>query len=224
MNLRLPDATSRSFVVGATGTGKTRFGSYLFGKTFQPKKRPYVIIDTKREELFADIDRAEEIGVNEVPKHPGLYIMRPMQLDEALEPWFMRVLDKGNLGLFIDEGFMVPGRPPRYKGLNGILTQGRSKKIPVTMLSQRPAWVTPYAMSEASFYAVFRLQHPSDYDKISGFVPNSRLFDFSKRLPEYHCRWYDVGKDTGAILSPCPLDDEILDLYDFALRKTVHNY
>ena len=219
--MRLPDHESRTFIAGATGSGKTRFGTWLFGKTFRPKHRPYTIIDTKREPLFAEIDRAIEIDVGEVPKHPGLYIMRPMQMDNALEPWFMKVLDRGNHGIYIDEGFMVPGLAPKYRGLNGILTQGRSKRIPVTLLSQRPSWVTQYALSEASYYAVFRLQHPSDNEKIAGFVPNNQLFDFSKSLPKYHCRWYDVAEDKGAIFTPCPLDDEILTLYDDALRKSV---
>jgi hypothetical protein len=113
---------------------------------------------------------------------------------------------------------------PKYRGLNGILTQGRCKKIPVTLLSQLPAWVTQYALSEASFYGVFRLQHPSDNEKISGFVPNNQLFDFNRAIPKYHCRWYDVVENAGAIFTPCPLDDEILDIYDLALRKSVRNF
>ena len=59
--MRLPDHESRTFIAGATGSGKTRFGTWLFGKTFRPKHRPYTIIDTKREPLFAEIDRAIEI-------------------------------------------------------------------------------------------------------------------------------------------------------------------
>jgi hypothetical protein len=222
--MRLPGPENRTFIVGKTGSGKTRFATWLHAKTSQFKARPYVIIDTKREKLFSQIERAEEIRINEVPKHPGLYIMRPFQMDPALEPWFMKVLDRENIGLYIDEGFMVPGIFPRYRGLNGILTQGRSKKIPAIILSQRPANVTTYAVSEADFIAAFKLQRPEDMDKVEAYLPNEPLFDLRRRLPNYHCRWYDVARDEGAILSPCPLDDEILNIYDLALRKTVRNF
>ena len=118
----------------------------------------------------------------------------------------------------------APGIAPRWRGLNGILTQGRSKHIPTIILSQRPANVTTYAVSEAGYIAAFRLQRPEDQDKVEGFLPNTALFDLSAPLPKYHCRWYDVSADKGAIFAPCPLDDDILALYDDALRKTVKNF
>ena len=221
--MRLPGPENRTFIVGKTGSGKTRFATWLHAKTSQFKRRPYVIIDTKREKLFSQIDRAREIGINEIPKHPGLYIMRPFQMDPALEPWFMKVLDRENIGIYIDEGFMVPGIFPRYRGLNGILTQGRSKKIPTIILSQRPANVTTYAVSEADFIAAFKLQRPEDMDKVEAYLPNTSTFDLRNSLPPFHCRWYDVGKDAGAIFSPCPLDDDILEIYERALTKTVRS-
>ena len=222
MSFKFPNASSRVSIMGATGSGKTRFGVWLY--SFSPfRQRPYVMIDYKGDDLIGRIDRAEEIGIKDIPKHPGLYILRPDADDPAIEDWLKKIHERGNTGLFLDEGYMVPSQPPRYKAMNRLLTQGRSKKIPMTILTQRPNWITKFVWSEASYFAVFRMQNMDDYGTISGFVPQNSVFDFRQRLPEYHARWYDVAQDYSAIIEPVPLDDEILDLYDRALKRNVRD-
>lgn len=224
MSFRFPGVSHRVNVMGKTGSGKTRFGVWLHAKSRNFKNYPNVIVDYKRDDLIAQIDRAEEIGINEVPKHPGLYILRPDMDDPEIETWMRKVHERGKTGLFFDEGYMVPHMAPKFKALNRILTQGRSLRLPTMILTQRPAWGSRFARSEADFHAIFHMQDRDDYATVQGFVPrNDPVFDFDNRLPEYHSRWYDVAQDWSAIVEPVPLDDEILDLYDTALRRSVRD-
>lgn len=214
MDFKFPDGSARVSICGATGSGKTRFGVWLQSHA-SFRTRPYCLVDFKGDDLIAQIDRAKEISLKEVPKEPGLYVLRPRpDQAEQVNAWLWKVWAKGNFGLFFDEGYMIPNS----SALNAILTQGRSLRIPTTILTQRPVWCSRFVFSEASYYAVFRLQDVRDYQTVQGFVPNNRVFDFSERLPNYHTRWYDVGRDWSAIIDPVPGDEYILDRYDAALR------
>lgn len=214
MKFQFPGHDSRVTITGATGSGKTRFGNWLFSySAFH--KRPYVIIDYKGDDLIEQIERARTITLNEIPKHPGLYVLRPRP-DEAekMEAWLWKVWERGNIGLFFDEGYMVPNKG----ALNSILTQGRSKRIPTMILTQRPTYCSRFVFSEAGYFAIFRLNDKRDYETIQGFTPRNEAFDFDIRLPAYTARWYDVGRDYSAIIDPVPGDDYILDRFDDLLR------
>src|SRR5574337_795407 len=134
--MRLPNNQQRLVIVGRTGSGKTRAG--LWHLSTRNFNSPWIIVDYKRDELIAQ-SPAVELGLNEkIPKN-GLYVIRPDPTDEdnsAVENLMMRCWDRGNIGLYFDEGFMVPDE----KALRMILTQGRSLRVPVIMVSQRPVW------------------------------------------------------------------------------------
>jgi DNA helicase HerA-like ATPase len=214
MAFKFPGASDRVSIFGATGSGKTRFGVWLFSHS-SFSKRPYIVVDFKGDDLIAGIERAREIRLGEVPKHPGLYVLRPTPAQgEEVNAYLWKIWEKGNTGLFFDEGYMVNKSP----ALDAILTQGRSLKIPTMILTQRPAWCSRFIFSEANFYAMFRLNDKRDMDTVRGFTPANNVFDFSNRLPEYTARWYDVGRDWSSFIEPVPGDDYILDRYDSALK------
>ena len=105
---------------------------------------------------------------------------------------------------------MIPDRG----ALRSILTQGRSKRITVLMLSQRPSQITRFAVSEADHYAVFHQNDKKDRERIQQFTPP----DFAHRdLPEYHFKWYDVSANEIYNFRPVPSADEILDRFDSRL-------
>jgi len=211
---RLPTKSNRTAVVGRTGTGKTRFGMWLLS-TAPFDKVPFVVIDYKLEGLFAQTDRIKEIGLDEVPKHPGLYIMRPTSFDDdAVEAWFLKIHARENVGTYVDEGY---GIDRHSKGLRSVLTQGRSKNLPVIFLSQRPAWISPFVFSEADFLAIFPLTKPEDQKKIREIVPGDP-FEVLAALPPYHSYWYDVARNTGFNMLPVPGDDDILNTIEDRLK------
>lgn len=213
-DFRLPGIEHRTGVFGATGTGKTRLGTWLC--SVAPFDQiPYCVIDYKLEQLFSQIDRIKEIGLTEkLPKSPGLYILRPTSTDDdAVEAWLWEVYNREDFGLYVDEGYGID----RYsKAMRAILTQGRSKHLPVTWVSQRPTQIPPFVVSEATFIAAFQLTLPQDVAKLSEVMGRSEA-DISQRLPEYHARWYDVPKRKGFIMNPVPDDDDILNRFDMRL-------
>lgn len=178
-------------------------------------KQPYVIVDYKGDDLLNSLsDRVREIGLGEVPKHPGLYIVKPLPQvdDDATENWLWKVWQRERVGLYIDEGYMLPDKGGAFRG---ILTQGRSKHIPVIALSQRPVWVNRFVFSEADFYSVFHLNDTRDRQTVQSFIPAKTVTAGIDSLEKYHSFWYDVSQNQLFQLSPVPGEDEI--------RERVHS-
>ena len=216
---QFPKPDERVVIIGATGSGKTRQGVWLH--SFRDFRRyPNVMFDFKGDDLLARIDRARPMTLKETPKHPGLYIVRVMPHEAPeLNEFLWRVWEREKTGVYIDEGYGIPNIGPNARAYNAILTQGRSKKIPIITLTQRPVYLSRFVFTESSYISVFRLQDRRDFDTIRGFVPNDNpVFDMSRPLPKFNSRWYDIGQDWACELAPVPNDDEILQRYDDALK------
>lgn len=200
--MRLPNDSQRLVIVGRTGSGKTRAGMWHLSK--RNFSNPWIILDYKRDELIAASPAIEIRPKDKLPKYGGLYVVRPNPIsdDEDVENMMLRMWARGNIGLYCDEGFMVPN----VNALNMILTQGRSLRVPCITLSQRPVWLSRFVFSEADFFQLFDLNDARDRKAIGSFMPA----DAQQRLPEFHSWYYDVGKNDIAPWSPVPGDDEII--------------
>lgn len=204
---QLPNNTHRVSIFGRTGSGKTQFGAFVLSEA-PFDRQPYVIVDYKGDALLNSIDRAIEIGFNDVPRHPGLYVLHAEPDDgDDMERWLRNVWKTENVGLFFDEMYELPGK----KAFRSILTQGRSKHIPAICLSQRPCWIPRFVISETDFIACFHLHDPKDRESVQRLMPQGAL---EKRLSDYSCHWYDVGRDILFQLSPAPDADAILNRID----------
>ena len=194
---RFPDNTKRTAVVGRTGTGKSVFGFWVLSES-DFETQPWVIIDYKYEELINSVDRIKEIGLNQVPKHPGLYKVHPHpEAEEDVDRFLWKIWKAENIGVLVDEAYMLPDKG----GFRAVLTQGRSKHIPVITLSQRPVWISRFVFTQADYHAIFHLNDDKDVLTVQSFIPKGTLKD---RLPDYHSRWYDVGQDMVATMLPAP--------------------
>jgi hypothetical protein len=212
--MRLPNDNQRLTMYGQTGTGKTVAGLWhLSQRSFT--RRPWIVFDFKGDEHLGRIPYAEEIRLKSVPKQSGIYIVHPVPEhdDEAVEEFMWQIWRQENTGVFIDEGYMVSRGNSAFQAL---LTQGRSKSIPLITLSQRPVWMTRFAISEADFHQVFFLADESDRDTVQRFIPH----DIETRLPRYHSYYYDVGQDLLSKLKPVPQPDEILETFEAKLKRT----
>jgi hypothetical protein len=195
--MRLPDESNRLAIVGATGSGKTQAALWhLSMRDFD--QRPWLIYNFKTDKAIDGIPYSQSIQLDEVPVRPGIYIAHPHpDQTEEVENQMWSVWEKEGIGVYVDEGYMVGRQNPAFRAL---LTQGRSREIPMITLSQRPVWLDPFILSESEFYQVFRLNHKRDRKKVEEFIPA----DLEARLPDYHSYYYDVGANKITILKPVP--------------------
>jgi hypothetical protein len=213
-SIRLPGPDKRTVIVGSTGSGKTQGGCWhLSTKDFN--RRPWFIIDFKGDQLIAEINPTEIDVRAKPPTLPGLYVVRPVPMndDEHLTAWLWKLWAQEYCGLYTDEGYMIPGvRNPAFRSL---LTQGRSKRIEMITLSQRPVWMDRFTFTEADFWQIFRLNGLDDRKSVSAIIGNQ----IDRDLPEFHSYWYDVGRNRTDLFRPVPGRDELLEVFHNRLRK-----
>lgn len=209
----LPNRWQQISIMGRNGSGKTQMGAWILSHAAFDKQ-PYVLLDYKFDSLLNSIPRIKEIDVDaKIPRHPGLYIVHPSphQITEV-EALLWRIWEKENVGLYIDEAHIVPNKG----AFQAILTQGRSKRIPRIVLTQRPAWVNRFTFSEANFYSVFHLNDLQDQKRVQDFVP----VDLSQPLPKYNSWWHSVDDYSTFQLRPVQDKDMILDRFDRRMPRS----
>ena len=218
MSFRWPTTQNRTLILGSTGSGKTVFGAHILAN--QPINRmPYVIIDYKNEGLLNAIPYARQLELKDLPREPGIYIVRAtiVEDDARVEAFMQRIHRLERCGLFFDEAYMIPHKPP-YRALNAIYTQGRSKNIPTISMSQRPSWISRFAYSEADHIVYMRLNDRRDRKTVSEFTPDHPLWDLRQHPPQYHAKWFDVGRNASYLLKPAPEPGDILQRFEDRLR------
>lgn len=216
---KLPNETNRITLIGRTGTGKTVAG--LWHLSNQNLERPWVILNFKNDEHIDSIPYCQEIDFDYVPdkKDRGIFILRPLPGDmdgagSPLEVYLWKLWARENVGLFCDETFMIG---VNNKAFNAILTQGRSKRIPVIACTQRPCRITLFAFSEASYIQVFDLNDFRDIDTVEGFVPLD--WDKEKPLAPHQSWYYEVGSNRLFRFNPVPAMPEILTVFESKLHR-----
>jgi hypothetical protein len=199
MTIRLPDDTQRVSVIGRTGSGKTQGAVWQLSKR-RFDIRPWIIFDWKRDKLIGSLG-ATSTTINKVPpKKPGLYIVQPKPHeaeDGTLEDYMWKIWSQENIGVYIDEGYMIGNNNAAFRAM---LTQGRSKHIPMITLSQRPVGMDRYVFSESDYFQIFEMTDVRDKKTVNSFVP----VDLDERVPKFHSIWYDVGQNEATLLAPVP--------------------
>lgn len=215
--MRFPSDTQRHVIVGRTGTGKTQAGIYALSvRSIQTI--PWIVYDFKADELINEIPFAKHIELSDMPEKPGVYIVHPHpdQVSE-IEAQMWKIWERENMGVFVDEGYMVCNPLQPNRAFRSILTQGRSKHVPVIILSQRPVWLDRFVFSEADFFQVFPLNDKRDRATIASYMP----VNLDERLPDYHSYYYDVARDSVAIMKPVPVKVKILNSFRARLAPPV---
>lgn len=210
-DFQLPKADEHTSIIGRTGSGKTQQGAWLLSQA-DLHRRPHVIIDYKGDDLLNEIDGVRELSLKDTAKKPGLYIVHIMPGDDdEVENFLWNIWKQENTGLYIDEGYMID----KYsRAFNSLLTQGRSKKVSVTCLTQRPTACSRFIFSEASHISLFHLNDVRDYKTVQGFAP----VNIEDQLPEFHAHWYNVKKNKKYLLRPVPDRDTILSYFADKLK------
>lgn len=203
---RLPNSKQRITIVGRTGSGKTIAALWhLSNANFDAM--PWVIADFKTDENINNIIGAKYITTEDTPKESGIYIIQPHPSDDSFADFLDRIWQQENTGVYIDEGYMMGENSKIENRFVTLLTQGRSKRIPMIVLSQRPVWMTRFVWSESDFFQIFQLTSKKDEKTIEDILPQNTNFS----LPDYHSVYYDVGKKRLTYLLPVPDETEIID-------------
>lgn len=204
-NFRLPGRTDRVAILGRTGSGKTTLAAWLIGES-DIHRKPWIIVDYKGEEIFDNIHKEDKdvitpLDVNaDIPKRPGLYRVEPIpgEDDRAMTDLLWKVWERQNTGVYVDEAHLLPNSD----ALKACLVTGRSRRIPMVVISQRPVWVPREVFSESNHHVVFDLSHDEDRKTAGGFVtPDGRAVP---RMRDYHSLWHDVGKNRRFQMQPAP--------------------
>jgi len=222
----LPSDSQRTVIIGRTGSGKTQFGAWLLSEVHQPNDRRF-ILDFKLDDLLNDIPGLQEYKLgSKLPEKPGLYITHPQSNeDEKVERFFWDIHRQENSGLFLDETYMVDRESAAFRA---ILTQGRSKRIPVIMCTQRPVEISRFCFSESEHKCLFDLDDDRDKKTVREFMPVrnkvGKVIRDLPDLPPYHSYWYNSLNKQTTIMAPAPDKGKILDTFRVKLGAKRYVY
>lgn len=208
-DFRLPRDDEHVAVFGRNGTGKTQASVFLLSERSYDRM-PWVVINSKDDSLINRIPGIQEMELDDnAPKNPGLYVVNNAITDKAekeeLNGLLARIWQRQKCGVYFDEASDATG----LSWFRRCLRQGRSRRVPIIAVTQRPVWLDRYVWSEASFYQGFALNLADDRETADRMVP-----DYKKIQLEPFCSvWHDVKAGATFKLLPVPDQSAILQRF-----------
>ncbi len=214
--MKIPSTEDRTLIVGRTGSGKTYAGLWLLSQ-MPVDEMPWIVIDYKGDKNIARIPFAYPLSLGEIPVAPGVYVVHPMHTQtEEMEAFLMAVWEREDIGLYIDEGMMLS----KSDALETILIQGRSKNIPVIMLTQRPVDISRYAFSESQHFLLFPNHDKREQKTVSEFMPLFQSRNSGDHLiPKFHFYYYNIAETDADTMLPVPKLDAIMKTFYKKLKQ-----
>ena len=179
--------------------GKKRSGKSMFAKVvIWPNLENCILYDLK----FEHNDLAEEEGVFIAHNLEGVIelietrnvkkvVYQPYNRDvEDFNKLAEFVFYRGNITLWVDElkSISAPLTYPYYLG--ECIRLGQIRGIGVILVSQRPAMIPSFAISEADVIVSFRLQLLIDAEKICTVMGEAQMNELV-HIPDYYFLMYD---------------------------------
>lgn len=207
----LPQKGERALIVGATGSGKTGFSTFILQRL---PNSPVVIYDTKADQKFPllpfstivtdwkeTLEQVHNPEVDYVIVRPDPRMMRDIPaLDDLLWKHYEHL---HGIPAYIDEVTQFHNKGQAEAGLISLLTRGRSRGITTILATQRPKGISRFALTEIQKAYLFNLTHQEDREYLENVVPN---FSDLPKLERYGHYYYKVGEDAAIPYKPIKLD------------------
>lgn len=178
--------SERVFIAGRTGTGKTYLAKYLLKDANR-----LVVFDGKgtlkdwNTKDWNDQTKRELQKGNDTRIRVRVPIGTPKQIIDELDETFKQIYLAENCIVYLDEIFSIASAFTIPPYLIALYTRGRELDLGVWTATQRPSNIPLFAMSEADWYIMFRLQMATDIEKMSKQMGAKVL----KRKPVKHDFW-----------------------------------
>lgn len=179
----------RLLIIGKTGSGKTvRAIHALLDLHRENPTAGILVINHKDEQDICKVIKPNK-RIPKAFKSGDIVHIRPLlgdkEADEKLNKLLEDVYNVGNTIVYIDEGLMIPASNRQMMALQ---TQGRSKKISIILLSQRPKFISLFAITQATEIDVFNVQGRDDIKTLENVVrpKNEKLETYVDAIPKYH--------------------------------------
>jgi len=208
----LPKEGERMLIVGQTGSGKSVLAAEILQRVLAV---PVIVLDTKSEALFQTIDQQLDLAQLRRQTKEDLddyVVLRPTE-EELADP---KALDEyvqyvhhhlAPCCLYVDELYMLHNGARAYRGLIGAYTRGRSAGLTLIGATQRPSWISRFAISESTSYAVFELVDLKDRKRVGDVIPE---FANVPRLAPYNFYFFRHGIRGPLLMRPVPYAKEIV--------------
>lgn len=196
-------------VIGKNGSGKSQ---QLMRLALMCEQR-VVILDTKLDDDFLylaygsevlEVARSYKETIRALKRGVFDYlIIRPQDFElsspEALDNYLVLLSKQKTTSIFIDEAYMFHSAAGRSgPGFTALLTRGRSRGLSLIVATQRPAWLSLFTFSEASYFYIYDLGLAKDKAKIREFVSLPK--DYENAM--YHYWFYDTIANSLTYMAP----------------------
>jgi len=202
----LPKEGERMLIVGQTGSGKSVLAAEILQRVLAV---PVFVLDTKSEVLFQSVEQQldltqlrrqtkEDLDDYVLLKPSEEELANPQALDEYVQYVHHHLAP---CCLYIDELYMLHNGARAYRGLIGAYTRGRSAGLTLIGATQRPSWISRFAISESTSYAVFELVDLKDRKRVGDVIPE---FANVPRLAAYNFYYFRHGMREPLLMRPVP--------------------
>lgn len=200
----------RAIIAGRTGSGKSTLVNFL------TKRSPgqWVVLNPKHTKAYSalpgavtmhgfDLKKLEKLllkdGVRYVIINPQSHQANMETMDLFIE--YMHEHYE-NVGIVCDELYTLHKNGIPGDGLIGWLTRGRELKQSFIGLTQRPAWISKFLISEADYVCSMSLVLEDDRKTM---YKSTGQIEMLKQLPEREWLWYTVKTNKLRHLGAVPL-------------------
>lgn len=211
----------RGLLVGQTGSGKTYAAAWLL----RHSEQRCIILDTKTEPVFTklpegkpDDPMSETLAVvhsiadmlreyRDVKRGADYVVVRPSNEEVAkpalLDAYLSAIYETcRDVMVLIDEAYQFHTGATAGPGLVGLLTRGRARALTTLVATQRPAWLSRFALTESQRMYIFRLTDRKDWARLAEMVPG--IPKEGVKLPPYGYLYYVQGDDAYRRMAPLP--------------------